>query len=277
MRTLKRVIAWILVVLSVLGIVAMLAGLVGSWIIRNRVTDVTLDLLTVGETAVTATSNGLNRIDDRLDKSQANIASLEGDIVSAGENLAETSLVGTVIGRNISEETAASISEARATAVTMAETVAAIDEAIQTANEIPFVTLDGMAATLINDLANDLDQLHASMTEFREGVQQRREERASNAVDFFTGLTAEMSQRIGGVQTKLDEMDGRLNQTSANLAEAKETLPRTFTLITLAVNIILLLVALAFASLLLHSWALAQNPDLTLKDLTAVKTSSLDY
>ena len=36
-RTFKRVVAWIVVVLSVLGIVAVLAGIVGSWIVRNTV------------------------------------------------------------------------------------------------------------------------------------------------------------------------------------------------------------------------------------------------
>ncbi|MCP4359163.1 MAG: hypothetical protein GY796_14200 [Chloroflexi bacterium] len=268
MRTFKRVVAWIVVVLSVLGLAAMLAGVVGSWIVRNKVTDITVNLLTVGETAVAATSEGLNRVDDRLDVSQENITTLEDDIVSAGEKLEETSLVGTVIANNISEETAASISEAKATAVTIADTVAALDEAVNAANEIPFVNLDGFVPTLIGDAADGLTQLEEDMAEFRAGVVERREERISTSVDFFTGLTSEMSAAIGDIQTSLNEIDERMDETSTKLAAAKISLPRTFTLITLAVNVALLFMALAFVSLLLHGWTLAQNPDLTLKELT---------
>jgi len=277
MRIFKQVVAWIVVVLSVLGLAAMLAGVVGSWIVRNKVTDITVNLLTVGETAVAATSEGLNRVDDRLDVSQENIATLEDDIVSAGEKLDETNLVGTVIANNISEETAASISEARATAVTIAGTVAALDEAVNAANDIPFVNLDGFVPTLIGDAAAGLTQLEEDMAEFRTGVQERREERISTSVDFFTGLTSEMSKTIGDIQTNRNEIDGRMDATSTKLAQAKVSLPRIFTLITLAVNVALLFIALAFASLLLHSWTLAQNPDLTLKELTTAGKQDGNY
>lgn len=263
MKTFKKIVAWILVLFSVLGVVIVLTGLVGSWVVRNKVTDITVNLLTVGETAVTATSNGVNRIDDRLDVSQENIATLEDDIMMAGDELSETSVVGTAVRSNISEETAVSIREARATAVSIADTVHAIDEAIQSANEIPFVNLDGKVSTLVGDLSEGLVDLDETMTAFRTGVEERREERISNSVDFFTGLTGEMSSGIGDMQTRLNEIDGRLADTSTSLAAAKVSLPRLFTLITLMINVLLFFIGLAFASLLLHSWQLAKNPDLT--------------
>ncbi len=268
MRTFKRVVAWIVVVLSVLGIVAVLAGVVGSWIVRNQVTNITVNLLTVGETAVATTSSSLNRIDDRLDVSLGNIATLEDNITGVGEDLAEDSLVGQAIANNISDELAASITEARATAVTIKDTVAALDGAVNAANDIPFVNLDGFAPALIGDVADGLDRLNEDMAEFRSGVQERREERLSNSVDFFTGITTNMSSGIGNIQTSLNEIDDRMDETSTKLAEAKISLPRTFTLITLAVNVALLFIGLAFVSLLLHSWAFAKNPDLTLKEVT---------
>ncbi|MCZ7670030.1 MAG: hypothetical protein M5U34_24080 [Chloroflexi bacterium] len=49
MKTVKLIIAWILMILAVVGIIAVLAGFVGSWVVRNKVTDVTINLLTVGK------------------------------------------------------------------------------------------------------------------------------------------------------------------------------------------------------------------------------------
>ena len=271
MGTVKRIAAWVMVVLSVLGIVVVLGGFVGSWIVRNTVTDVTVELLTVGETAVSSVSDGLNRIDARLDTSQDNIAVLENDITSAGETLAETAVVGTIIKRNISDETAIALTEAKATAVTIVDTINALDAAINAANEIPFVNLDGIASTAVSDVAAGLGQLESDMVDFRAGVQAHKEEKISNSVDFLTGMTGEISAGIGEVQSSINTVDARLENTSAELADAKVALPRLYTMITLFVNLLLLLVGAAFVSLLMHSWALAQNPELTFQELMLVE------
>ena len=63
MRTLKLVVAWILTILAVVGVIAVLAGFVGSWIVRNKVTDVTVELLTVGETAVSVGASSAMFVD----------------------------------------------------------------------------------------------------------------------------------------------------------------------------------------------------------------------
>ena len=267
MRTFKRVVAWIVVVLSVLGLLVALAGIVGSWVVRNRVTTITVNLLTVGETAVAAANGAVHRIDDRLDVSQDRIDTLETNINNAGTDLQETSLVGQVIANQISDELALSINEARATAVSIADFIFTLNDAIEAANDIPFVNLDSMATQLIADAADGLVALDESMTEFRSGVQERREERISNSVSFFTGITTDMSSNIEQTQASLNEISHELDETAERLAERKVSLPRTFTIITVLVNLVLLLVALAFGSLLLHAWRFTQNPDQGVREL----------
>ena len=65
---------------------------------------------------------------------------------------------------------------------------------------------------------------------------------------------------------------GTKTVSSERLAERKVSLPRTFTMITIAVNLVLLLIALAFVSLLLHAWTFTKNPDQSLRDLTSAAT-----
>ncbi len=271
MSTFKRILAWIVVILSIISLLVVLAGIVGSWVVRNKVTEVTVNLLTVGETAVTAANEGVNRIDDRLDTSQDRINTLETTIADAGANLQENSLVGQVIANNISDELALSINEARATAVSIADLIFALNDAVETANDIPFVNLDGVVTQLIADAADGLVELNTNVTEFRTGVQERREERISNSVDFFTGLTTDMSAGVGEVQASLNETSHELDELSERLAERKESLPRTFTLITIVVNLILLFIALAFVSLLLHAWTFTKNPDQSLRQLVSAE------
>lgn len=267
MRTFKQVVAWIMVVLSLLGILLILGSFVGSWVVRSMVTDVTVDLLTVGETAVSSVSSGLNRVNTRLDISQDNLAILEDDIITAGETVNEANVVGTVIQRNVSDDTVIAITEARTTAVGIADTIIALDAAIKAANEIPFVTLNGVLFSTMGEVADGLGKLESDITDFRTGAQERKDERIKDSVDFFTDMTGKMSTGIGEVQNNIVTVDEQLAATSANLADAKVTLPRMYTMVTLAINIILLIVGAAFVSLFMHSWALAQNPDLTFQTL----------
>ena len=267
METFKRVLAVIVLILAVIGVLVMLAGVVGSWVVRNKVTAVTLNLLTVGETAVTATSGSLNRIDDRLDVSQARIDTLEMNVAEAGEGLKETSVVMTVISNTIGTELAPALGQAKETAVTIKDTTFALDEAITTANELPFINLDGFVPTLIGDIADGIIAAEERVTELQQEVRDRRENRVGEGVDFVTGYTTDLSNRIGNLQNKVNEADDRLGETSASLAVLKISLPRTFTLITLAVNFVLLFMALAFASLIIHAWTFIKNPAQDLFDI----------
>lgn len=269
MRTFKKVVGWILVVLSVLGLIGVFIGILGSWQVRNMATEATVNLLMAGETAVTTLSNGIGRIDDRLAVTQQNIQTLENNITGVGADVTENSLVGQAISAQISEETAANIAEARATVQAITDAVNTLNAAINAANAIPFVQLDGFVPELVGDIANGITELEQNITDFRTGVQQRREERISDTVGYFTGITGQMSDRVGQVQSRLETAENRLETTTARLESAKIRLPRLYTTLTLAANVALLLIGLAFASLLLHGWALAHNPDLTLKDLAS--------
>ncbi|MBE7532818.1 MAG: hypothetical protein HND44_15060 [Chloroflexi bacterium] len=82
-----------------------------------------------------------------------------------------------------------------------------------------------------------------------------------------------MSDRVGRVQSRLETAEARLDTTTDRLESAKVRLPRIYTTITIAANVALLLIGVAFGSLLLHGWVLAKNPDLTLKELASGKSS----
>jgi hypothetical protein len=270
-RTFKQVVAWILLVISVLGIIGAFVGIVGSWVVRNQVTVATVSLLTAGETAVNAASQSINRIDNRLELSHTNITALEKEIVNAGATLTENSLVGMVVSNKTSDETALAIGEARATIQTIVETIHALDDAIQAANQIPFVNLDGFLPSLVADLVSGIEKLETDIATFRATVEERREGLISESVGVLTGLTSEMSGNIGEIRTSVGGVTTQLTKTSDTLATAKVTLPRLFTMIAVFASVFLLFVGVAFTSLLLHSWVFAQNPDLTFHELLAVR------
>lgn len=273
MKTVKLVGAWILMVLAVVGVIVVLAGFVGSWVVRNKVTTVTVNLLTVGETAVSSASDSVNRVDDRLDESVANVNEVETAVLDAGDVLKDNSVIGHVISQTIGAELAPVLNTARDTIVTVAELTFALNDAIDAANEIPFVSLDGTVPTLIQDASTGIVELNDEVTELKTELVERREGRIEGGVDVVTGLTTEISTGIQEIQGNLQAFDTELATISDELAALKVSLPRTFTMITIAVNLILLLIGIAFVSLIFHGISFIKNPDQTLSDLTGAKAA----
>jgi hypothetical protein len=267
MRTFKLIMAWILTVLAVLGLVLVVVGFVGSWNVRNRVTTATVALLTAGETAVSVGSDGVTRVDERLGESAGRVMAVESAVVGAGEVLKDNSLIGTAISVTIGEQLAPALNTAKETAVTVAGLTFAINDTINAINDIPFVNLDGPGVTLMQEAADGIVQLNDDVATLKNELVERREGRIEGGVDTLTTYTTVMTQGIQDVQSNLQAFNAELAALSAEMAALKVSLPRTFTLITIGVNLLLLLIAIALVSLLLHGISFIKNPDQTFNDM----------
>lgn len=271
MRTFKLVLAWILTVLAVIGVIAVLAGFVGSWMVRNKVTDVTINVLTVGETAVAATSDSVNQVESRLGESADKVMAVEDGIVGAGDVLKDNSIIIALINETIGDELAPALTSAKETAVTVANLTFALSDAVDAANGVPFVNLDGPGVNLIQGAADGIVQLNDDVTAMKTELVDRREGRIEGGVDVITGYTSGITLGIQEVQSSLQAFDDELAVLSADLGALKISLPRTYTLITIGINLILLLVGVAFISLFLHSISFIKNPEQTFGELTGEK------
>jgi hypothetical protein len=269
MKTFKKVVAWIAAIVSIIGVLVVVAGLFGSWVVYSQVTAVTLNLLTAGENIVMTTSNGVNRIDERLDVSQQRIDTVDEKVIALGAELADTSLLVAAIDKTIGDELYPILEAVGDTAVTIRETSASINNAIQAINDIPFISLDGIFpdTNIFADIADGITAIETSIDETRVEVQERREERAEGLVDIVTAKTDEWRGQVTGVQNTLGEADARLAESSANLAELKISLPRTFMMITLALNLVLLMIGIAFVSLFFHGISYIKNSEQSMKEL----------
>lgn len=269
MKTFKKIVAWAAAILSVIGVLVVVAGLVGSWVLYSQLTATTVKLLTAGENIVLATSEGVNRIDARLDVSQQRINTVDEKVIALGQELADTSLLVTAIDKTIGDELYPILESVSDTAVTIRETAASIDNAIQAINDIPFVSLDGIFpdTSIFAAIADSITAIETSVDETRMELQARREDRAGALVGVVTGKTGEWRDLVTAAQNTLGDADARLAESSANLAELKISLPRTFMMITLALNLVLLLVAIAFASLFFHGLSYIKNAEQSLNEL----------
>lgn len=269
MRTFKRIVAWTVVIIAILGMLAMVGGLIGSWIVNNRVTAITLDLLSAGEYALTATKDGLNQVDQRLDVSHERINKVDEVVITAGTELKETSLLGELIAKTIGDELFPIIEGVGDTAAFIRETATAIDNALQAIDAIPFISFKSISpgSNIFTEIADAITEIETSIDETLVEIQNWREEEIGEAVDSITSETNEWREQVTEVQTILAEADRELEASVANVNKLKISLPRTFIMVTLGVNVLLLIIGIAFLSLLFHAVAYLRDSDQSLKQL----------
>ena len=93
MSTFKRILAWTLIVISVIGILVCTLGVVGSWMINDRLTQEVLGLLSRAETAVSRVEDALTLADAQLKDASSAIATVRRQPPSFGDRVEENSPV----------------------------------------------------------------------------------------------------------------------------------------------------------------------------------------
>ena len=269
MKTFKRIVAWIVMILAVIGVIAALAGFVGSWVVRARVTDATVDLLTAAEELVEVGIEVITSVDERLDESHQRIDEFDVEVVELGGELAETSILGSIIDELIGKDLAPYIEAIDDTVVAIRDNAAAIDSMIQAIDSIPFLNFNEISPepNIFAEIVNGITELEVAIEESRQEIRQERAQDAEELVVVVTDETDEWRNYLIDIQDSLAEAEAELSTTSQELTELKESLPRTFTLITIGVNIVLLFTALAFVSLFYHCLAYIRNSDQNLRTL----------
>ena len=61
----KRIFAVVIIILSIVGIVLCVGGIIGTWIVEDRLTRVTVNLLSSAEEMLQTVGNGLDRVEHR--------------------------------------------------------------------------------------------------------------------------------------------------------------------------------------------------------------------
>jgi len=271
MRTFKRIIAWIVVVLAIIGILVSVAGLVGSWVVNNKVTAVTVDLLVAGQKGVMTLNDSVNRVDARLDITHERIDFFDDKVMTAAEELTETSLVVTLIDNLIGDEIRPIIQSISETANVIRDTATAIDEVIGAVDNIPLVSLEKVnpGDNIFTQIADDITAIETAIDETQAEVQANREGKIEDVVSNVTNKTDEWRSSVNKVQGRLGEVDSRLDASFDNMEELKSSLSRTFLMITLAVNLLFIFMGIAFLSLMFHAISFIKNSDQTLGELLA--------
>jgi hypothetical protein len=262
MQTLKRVLAAIVMAVSVLVLVLSLAGIAGTWIVRGQLAAELVGIVTVAETGVTAAMQGVEGVDTALTRAREQVAAVESDVQAFGADLEQNKPLLTAISDKLDLGLAPLVESARETMTTVRETVAAVNSTIEAVNAIPFVSVPVPELESLNKLSQDVQSFRTEVQNLRAAIDQRRSEVIAGGVSIITTPTSRIGASLDDVQSRVSAYSRQLGAVQKGLSTLKSAIGRWLTWLAVILTLILLWLAFSQVGLLVLSWRAFSGQDL---------------
>jgi hypothetical protein len=269
MQTFKRVLAIVIMVISILMLVLSLAGIIGTWIVRAELAARLVNVATVAELRVTLIRGQLDRLDTVISQANALVTGVEQDVQAIGTNLEQNRPLLAAISDTLGLELEPLFDGIREIATTIGETVDAVNAAVEAIDAIPFVSVPAPALEKASKLSQDVETLGTQVRELRASMDAKRGEIIRGTVLIITTPVAQMGIVLGELGDTVSGYSQEVGAVQEGLASFRESIGGRLIWIAVTLTLILLWLALSQAAVLVLGWRFYSG-----KDLLAPKPAS---
>ena len=247
MEILKRVLAVIVMVLSVLLIVVLAAGIVGNWVANNTLTDTANQVLGAVETVLGRTEQGLNRLDSAVGNARGRLDAFDQEVAAAGENFVDNPVILTALSERLDLGIGPAVDEVRGTVQTIRETALAVQNTVQTLNALPFISIGGSVAeeSRLQRLSDGVTNLTEGIEEIRGGVREAKSGASTAATGVLGQGVSRLDTGLENIETSVSGYGAQISALRTQASELRSAI--AFWLDVVSVVITLALLWLIFA------------------------------
>jgi methyl-accepting chemotaxis protein len=266
MKNLTRILAVIVMVISILVLVLSLAGVVGTWIVRGGLAGDLERVATAAEARATIVKGRLDRVDTVLTRAQDQLARVEQDVQAFGSDLDQNRPLLAAISDKLGLELGPLFDSVREIMTTVREAVAAINSAAEAINAIPFVSVPVPSMEKADKLSQDVESLRTQVRDLRAAIDAKRSEIIGGAVSVITTPTAQIGSILGEMQATVSVYSQEVGALQERLSNFAASIERWLTWLAVILTLILLWFALSQAGLLVLGWRLYSGRDLLARE-----------
>ena len=247
MNTWRRILAILIMVLSVVLTILSIAGIVGNWFVNDSVTDDIVKVLTGVENALGLADDALGRVDTRVGAARDRIATFEETVATAGEKFTEDPVILTALSEKLDLGIAPAVSELRATVQSVRETVVGIQNAIQAINALPFISIGDKVSdsARLQRLSEGVTALTEGGEETRNGVREAKQRIATRAAFAIGKGTSRLDSGLATIEAAVADYGTQVSEMRAQVSALKASV--TFWLDVASVILTLILLWLIFS------------------------------
>jgi uncharacterized phage infection (PIP) family protein YhgE len=253
MRTFKRVLAWILVVVSILGVLGFAAGIVGSWVINTRLTNGLVNLVSGVQGALSSVEDSLNRASTQLQTASSAVATIRDNASQLGEDVGKNTPLLDKINSTLSEQLGPGINKIRDLFQPILERIQGINNTLETLNALPGINLPTLSPQIqalndqIQQVTDAVQQLQANLVDFKTGV-------VKDVLDRFLARVDQIANFLTNIQQDVNTYLKQVGLVQVALESLKAKIPPTIDAFTILFTMVLVWGILSQISLLLAAW-----------------------
>ena len=234
----KRIVAVIVMILSVLVLALSVAAVIGAWAINGPVTDSILGILTSVESTVHVADTTISNFSARIDQAQAVVNEIEDRVVALGQEANPSELVVNLISEIVDRDLQPIIEDMRETIRSIEDLANGIKTTIEALNSLPFVSLQIPALDKVLEVAETVSTLSTKVEELQAAIDARIAGAIDELVDVVTGITSSIDGLLSQAQASLAGYSARLAQVEAGVATLKSTIPGMIDALSLALTLL---------------------------------------
>jgi len=253
MKIFKRILGIAVITISVFFIFVCLLGVFFCWSINTPITNAITAVFTGVERVLTASDNGLERVNSKVYDAQTSIDTIEENVEMAGETLSETSIIYEVLDRTVGEELFPKIAAASDTIMAIRDSLISFNEILESANEIPFVSVPTLTEEL-DSAAESMATIQSDVEETRAELKEMKEEAISKPVTAITDRTTRISNGLKAAQQNLSNTQDNLRENIETISSIKARVSLLIDLTSIALSFIFLWLAFGQVGLITLAW-----------------------
>jgi DNA repair ATPase RecN len=241
MAFLRKLAAIIVMILSIIGFLLCLGGILGAWAVNEPATqgivtalDTASQFLEVAENTSGVASQTVGDVSARLAEIQSAAADLSPDQQAA-------------LAARI-EELVAPVQRVSSMALALEVGLSSLNDTLTTVSRLPGVRVEPPSAQMeavgerLGKLGERLDALHATLSVVNPDG------------DRVAAITGETSSDLAAIESRLQQLNAQVAQAKQAAATVQAQTPRLLDLTSAGLTLLLTLLAAGQASLFVHAW-----------------------
>jgi hypothetical protein len=262
MNSPKRVAAAVVMAISILVLLAGLAGIAGVWIVRGQLDAQLTAVVTAAETRAGAIQRQLTLLDSALTQVRDQVTTIEEEVEGFGTDLEQNRPLLAAISDKLGLDLSPLVERARQIMASVRETVTAVNAAVEAVNAIPFISVPVPELEGLNKLSDDIEGFRTEVQNLRTTIEQRRTEIVQGAVSLITTPTSQIGSVLDEMQGTVSGYRGELQAVQDGLSSFNASISSRLTWVAIILSLVLLWFAFSQAAVLVLAWRAFSGQDL---------------
>ena len=228
MRILRKTARLAAIVLAALFVGLSLVGILGTWFVSRKASDVALKGFGVIEVGVGVVDAGVGRVDDLIATSRTEVRQASETIAAVGGQTLANSPVLNALNERLDTSLAPRIAQMQQALGPVRDALGNVSSAVSFVSSLPMMAEHAPRLAALDETLNRLEGMSADATQLRSTLRSLVAAQTSDVtpetVAALNGLTQRIDTRLGEVQAKVQALREEVDALQVRLDKAKSRL-----------------------------------------------------